>query len=303
MAPRALCKHFDTKRFFPCRCAQISRFFRPSHPPNPATPRPEIAMKKILLAAVLTLIVSGSARAQYILTGTNYSQNFNSLGNGLPTGWTTRVLVASNSLGNELTFSNTNAASGNTWGDGTGAFKNFASATGLTSTATTAQQTNSTDRALGIRPTASFGDTNTNYTAFVLQLNNTTGFENFTLNMDAMMLSVQGRTNVWSLDYGIGASPTSFTTLTNWTTPDAWGTTSLSISSASLAGITNQSENVWIRFSILSPSTGSGSRDSVAIDNFSLAYTEVIPEPSTYALLALSGLGFAAHVMRRRLRG
>ena len=64
MAPPALCKHFDTKRFFPCRCAQISRFFRPSHPPSTANPRPEIAMKKILLAAALAAVLLTPAQAQ-----------------------------------------------------------------------------------------------------------------------------------------------------------------------------------------------------------------------------------------------
>jgi autotransporter-associated beta strand protein len=42
-----------------------------------------------------------------------------------------------------------------------------------------------------------------------------------------------------------------------------------------LAGIANQADNVWLRFSILSPATGSGNRDSVGIDNFSLSYTAV----------------------------
>jgi autotransporter-associated beta strand protein len=47
----------------------------------------------------------------------------------------------------------------------------------------------------------------------------------------------------------------------------------LSISSTSLAGIANLSDNVWFRFTLLSTSTGSGSRDRIGIDNFSLSYT------------------------------
>ena len=237
-------------------------------------------MKKVL--ALLTLIAAApSLMAQVTLTGTNYTQNFDSLGGGLPAGWTTRLGVSTTNLGTVLSFTNTSAAAAiNTWSDSTGAFKNYASATGLVSNSTTVAQAASTNRALGITPTGSFGDVATNYAAFVFQLNNTTGFENFSLSMDAMVLSSQTRTNVWTLDYGIGASPTSFTALTNWTTPASFGTTTLNISSASLSSIANLSSNVWIRFSLLTPSTGSGSRDRIGIDNFSLSYT------------ALSGSGY-----------
>lgn len=231
-------------------------------------------MKNPFVTAILLFAAPAALMAQVSLTGTNYTQNFDSLGNGLPNGWTTRLGVSASSVGTASSFANTNpAATANVWSNTTGAFKNFASATGLSSGSTTADQTNSANRALGIRPTGSFGDVSTNYAGFVLQLNNTAGLENFSLSMDAMLLSPQGRTNVWTLDYGLGASPTSFTSLTNWTTPAEWGTTSLNISSVTMAGLANQSENVWIRFSILSPSTGSGSRDSVGIDNFSLSYT------------------------------
>lgn len=231
-------------------------------------------MTKALFVSMLLVTAISGVRAQVNLSGTNYFQDFNALGGGLPAGWTTRLGVSTNGLGTAQAFTNTSAAAPiNTWGDSSGAFKNYASATGLVSNSTTAAQQASTNRALGITPTASFGDTNNNFAAFVLQLNNTTGLENFSLSMDAMVLSSQTRTNVWTLDYGTGASPTSFTTLTNWTTPSTFGTTTLNISSAALSGIANLSDNVWFRFSLLSVSTGSGSRDRIGIDNFSLTYT------------------------------
>jgi autotransporter-associated beta strand protein len=234
-------------------------------------------MKKILLLlAVLLLTGITATQAQVTLSGTNYSQDFNSLSNGLPSGWTTRIGVSTTNIGTSLNFSNTSpSATLNGWSNTSAAFKNFASATGLTNTNTTAQQAASTDRALGIRPTGTFGDVATNFTSFALQLGNTAGFENFSLSMDAMLLAAEGRTNVWTLDFGIGASPTSFTTLTNWATPTSFGITTLNISSSTLAGMANLSGNVWIRFSILGLSTGASSRDSVGIDNFSLNYTAV----------------------------
>ena len=40
-----------------------------------------------------------SAAAQVTLTGTNYTQNFNSISNGLPPGWSVRTNVTATGLG------------------------------------------------------------------------------------------------------------------------------------------------------------------------------------------------------------
>ena len=243
------------------------------------TKSPLFRINRLLAVALTSSVIAvtpQNAAAQVTLTGTNYFQDFNSLGSGLPTGWTTRLGVSTTSLGTASTFANTNpAATVNGWSNTAAGFKNYASATGLTNTNTFAQQTNSVDRALGIKPTGTFGDVATNFAGFAFQLNNTLGFTNFNLSMDAMLVAAEGRTNIWTLDYGIGSSPTSFTTLTNWTTPTTFGITTLTISSNSLTSIANLSDSVWFRFSLLSVGTGSGSRDSVAIDNFSLTYTAI----------------------------
>jgi hypothetical protein len=232
---------------------------------------PEKAMKKILSALLLaSLLPLGTAQAQVTLPSGGYFQDFNTLSSGLPTGWTTRTTSTTNSIGVALNFSNTSASnSANTWSNTTGAFKNLASATGLSNTSDAAAQIASTNRCLGIRPTGSFGDPGA---SFALQISDTVGKTNFALNFKMEMLSVQTRTNIWSVQYGLGASPTNFVTLTNYTTPDSFGQTSISIPSSALSAIADQNQTVWFRVATLTGSTGSGSRDTVAVDDFQLTY-------------------------------
>src|SRR5690606_15680775 len=97
-----------------------------------------------------------------------------------------------------------------------------------------------------------------------------------TIELDLLMLSVQGRSTTWTIDYGIGAAPSSFTFLGRWEDPGVFGSTHITISE-DLAGLSNQPE-VWLRIVALTASGGSNSRDSMAIDNFTIT---AIPEPST----------------------
>jgi fibronectin-binding autotransporter adhesin len=228
-----------------------------------------------LLAAAASVAVSGRALGQVTLSGTSYTQDFVNLGSGLPTGWTTRTGASAGSLGTSVSFT----ATANSWADTGGAFKNLASATSLTSSANTATQNAATNRALGVRPTGSFGDPGQSFT---LQIGNTTGFYGFNLSIDAMMLSVQTRSTDYSLQYGLGTTPASYTTLATYSDPGVFGSTTISIPSTQLTAIQNQSSNVWIRFVALSASTGTGSQDTVAIDNFSLTYSTTPPTFGTY---------------------
>jgi len=166
-----------------------------------------------------------------------------------------------------------------TWASNTGEFRNVASTSGLAFDSSSANQNSSADRALGVRQGGSFGDPGA---AFTFNFNST-GYNLSAINLSALMLSVQGRSTVWTIDYGIGASPASFTALTTYSDPGVFGSTPLSITGAALTSLSNQS-NVWIRVTALSASTGSNSRDTFAIDNFSLSYSAV-PEPSTYAAI------------------
>ncbi|MCW5550487.1 MAG: PEP-CTERM sorting domain-containing protein, partial [Opitutaceae bacterium] len=257
-----------------------------------ALPRQLSAMKALRpTLAIIAAFTALTATAQVVLTGTAYTQDFNAIGSGLPDGWDVRTGATSASLGTTASFT----SSATSWGTSTGSFRNAASTSGLNSSSSATDQSNSGDRALAVRQTAAFGDPGA---AFVFNFNST-GFNLTSLSLDALMLSVQGYSTTWTLDYGIGASPTAFTSLTTYTDPSAWGATPLSITGSALASMSNQA-SVWIRVVALSSATGSSSRDTFGIDNFSLTYTAV-PEPSTYALLA--GLvALAGAMLRRRFR-
>src|SRR5436190_997061 len=63
-------------------------------------------MKKGILLLALSFL-GLAAQAQVILTGTSYTQNFDGLGTGLPTGWTVYVDATNTSLGTQKTLTGT----------------------------------------------------------------------------------------------------------------------------------------------------------------------------------------------------
>jgi len=108
-----------------------------------------------------------------------------------------------------------------------------------------------------------------------------------------------GLTN-FSLRYSTDG--TSFTTFTNYSVAQvSWSSTSNNIASvfsadlASVTAIDNQAD-VYLRLvADQTPAVaGTGRIDDITITG--------IPEPSTYAMLALAGAGFAGYVIRRRRR-
>lgn len=224
--------------------------------------------RKIIPLGAAVLLTLG-AEAQLTLTGTGYFQNFDGLDSGLPSGWTINTNASATSVGSAVSF----AATHTSWGNSTGAFGNYASLTNnagaaFLGTEAAATQSACTNRALGIRQTGGFGDPGA---AFVLNIANTTGMENFQLGMDLLMLSVQTRSTVWTLDYAVGNNPTQFTPLATFADLGAFGVMHTNISLG--AALDNQSQNVWFRVVALNPSTGGGSRDTIALDNFSLTWT------------------------------
>jgi autotransporter-associated beta strand protein len=239
------------------------------------------------LSAASGLTIANNLTLGSSSPATWYTQNFNSIGSGLPTGWTTGTAATASSLGTTVAFT-TSAVD---WTITGAAFKNYAAATGLAFDASSAAQNASPDRALGVRPSSSFGDPGAAFTyAF-----STTGRTIDTLSIDMMMLDVEGRTTDWLLQYGIGASPTSFTTLGTWTTPATFGTTTLSFSGATVSGMSDQA-NLVFRVVALSASSGSGSRDSIGIDNFRIDTFETVSSTASLGATEAGGVTFAGNL-------
>ncbi len=225
------------------------------------------------MPALAVALIFRPAIAQIILSGGSYNQAFDGLGSGLPVGWSVRTNATVASLGTPTAFSSASTS----WGTPTGEFANYASTTSNVGTAfmgmeTVPTQSATTNRCLGIRQTGSFGDPGA---AFVFQIQNTIGFANFQLNLDFDMLSVQGRSTSWIVDYGLGDSPASFTAVGAYSDPANFGATHRSLSFGT--ALDNQNQTVWVRIVALAPSSGSGSRDTFGIDNFVLTYGSYVP--------------------------
>ena len=232
------------------------------------------------IVLLLVLLTSLTTFAQLTLGPSPYSQDFNSIGTALPTGFTVRAGSTATVLGNVQAYSTAAIA----WNNTTGAVKNFASGTDLPSSATSTQQSASTNRSLGIRQTGTLGDPGA---AFVLQLANTTGLNNFKLTFKLQSLDITSpRLTTWRVDYGFGAAPSAFTTAAAAGTLTTGGLTFASNTVTVDFGnsLDNQSGNVWIRIVTVTPSTGAGNRPSSAIDDLSLTYSSGTVATPTFSV-------------------
>ena len=221
----------------------------------------------VSVCGLLAVAIAVRTSAQVILTGTNYVQTFDSLAQGLPPGWSVRTNATATALGTAVTFTTNNTS----WSSTSGQFANHASTvntgTNFLGGESSGVQSACTNRGPGIRQTATFGDPGA---AFVLQIQDTLGLANFELTVDLNMLSVQNRSNFWTIDYGFGNSPAGFTPVWTNSDPSIFGTMTRTISFGN--ALDNQAQPVWIRVVALDLSTGSGSRDTFGIDNFRLNY-------------------------------
>jgi hypothetical protein len=111
--------------------------------------------------------------------------------------------------------------------------------------------------------------------AFVFELNNTSGKTNLALNFLLQSLTDGvGRTTTWQVDYAVADNPASFIPITtspsNITTSGAFSNTPVTVNFGN--ALDNKSSKVWIRIVTLSATTGSGSRASTGIDDVEISW-------------------------------
>lgn len=212
-----------------------------------------------------------------LLTTSPYTQNFDGLANGLPQGISVKIGASATSLGtgDMPIFPTAGLATATVWNNTSAGVKNFASATGLTASSDATAQAASTNRALGIRQTSAAGyDPGA---SFLFELTNTSGKNN--LQMSFLLQSLDatpgGRTASWTVEYGVGNTPSSFTAVT--TVPATLTTNVGTFSSTPVTvnfgtALNNLSQKVWIRIVTLAGTTGSNNRPSTAIDNLQLTW-------------------------------
>jgi hypothetical protein len=247
-----------------------------------------IMNKATLLAVLFAGALSPAYSAIVSLSPGTYTENFNTMaavsstpapGWRLSTNATAISLGTSTSIGLVRTWDNTNLQ-----------FKNVSSDNIPANSAAAAQNAN-TDRALGLRSGSAVGDPGAalsfNFSSATVQVNS--------ISIDLLMLDEQSKSANFTIQYGTGASPTSFTTLGVWSDPGAFGTTTLTFDRSAFGSQLDGQSQAWFRIVALDAATGTGISDLVAIDNFSIN-SSAVPEASVSLLGAFGVLG----LLRRR---
>ncbi len=209
-----------------------------------------------------------------------YSENFDGLGSGLPLGWSVCVGAGNLSAANSGALG-TNALIGtdafnfrpNPANWPTNRYSNFASVVGLSADSSNATQQAAPNRALGIR-TQEFGN------AYVFKLENTQGFQDFRVSLQAQTPQVRRRIVTWGIEYRVGESGP-FTSLGEYRTED-FGSTTLDLCNLEPIGddINDQLAPVFFRIRPVgridrSPDFSPNGASSFAIDNFQLTYRSI----------------------------
>ena len=238
---------------------------------------------RIPLGILLTLFAAVSlpqASAQPItLTGTSYTNSFDTFeaDGGTPPEWFTYTGATATAPGNIAVWSVANyTAVSNSWRTTSGRFANQASTfsyiggTNFLGTETNnPTQWTEPNRCLAVRQ-VSATDVGA---AFVIKIADTLDRKDFVMSLDSLNLDpTSTRTTTWTVDYGFGAVPSSFVPVTNFA--NAAGTFSTTNRTITFPNgtIDNTAGPVWIRIVVLSPTSGSGNRETTGIDNFSLIW-------------------------------
>lgn len=244
--------------------------------------------KSLLLLLAATASLGATAQNLLNLSGSSYYQTFDNVGTGLPKGWEVDTGATATSIGNSYGFDTTPTAWNNTSGKAT----NFAAKDILSSSASASTQSAATNRAMGIRQVSK---TNQGV-AFTLSLSQTQGLKNFNVAFNLQSLDVaSARTSTWEVQYGLGATPSTFTTVSSSSTAGmTTGGSSFtnSVVTASFgSALDSQSGPIVIRIVSLNATSGGGSRASTGIDSFTLSWTgtAVVYEPQLVSFTPANG--------------
>lgn len=239
-------------------------------------------IRTLLFSAATSLLVMGlsqptaTAQPQLSLTGTNYTEGFESIAGGsLPPGWSSRFNASATAVGDEIPFTNgVSSWAGATIGlpyDMASTFNIDPATSNLfVGTESSATQSSAANRAPGMR-LSSGTDGEVTWT---LQIADTIGLADFTVSMDLLIFTDKSRTGEWTVDYAVGDAPSSFTPLGSMS--DLPGRAFGATNSTALvipSDADNQGQNLWIRLALLTDTAPSGTRDTYGIDNFILNYT------------------------------
>ena len=246
---------------------------------------------KSSLLLLIVGLVPGSLTAQVVLSGTSYSEDFDDLGSGLPSGWSVTTNASPSGLGDSSSIT----TSAVRWGaaNSSGLFRNSSSSS-IDSSSSTDDQSANSDRALGWRPSLAAERDG----AILLTVQNTLGLENFNLSLSVFTFNDVAASATYALEYGVGEAGNFTQVGSTYNTGTEFSQTDYSVNSVTLSAMNDQSDTVYIRLRGTT-SSGTGALDGVGIDNFSLTYSAV-PEPSSFA--ALIGLGALGMVATRRRR-
>lgn len=212
-------------------------------------------------------------------TTSPFTINFDNIGTaGLPVGVYVKQDASNSYIGNEGSVYQNNFNGATAWNQTSLGFKNYASATGLTSASSSAAQSASTNRALGFRQTGTSGSGGDPGAAFAFLLSNTTGKNNLQLEFKLQSLDAPvtvGRTTTWKVDYGTGLNPAFFSTVTTspatiTTVNGVFANTTVTVNFGSL--LNNITQPVWVRIVTLNSTSGGGNRPSTGIDDVKFSW-------------------------------